>query len=62
MFSDAAYDMEMGAATFNPFTTLKALGKDSWNAVLPNHVEGHRMEDMVKILIDFSITINYKLL
>ena len=27
------YDMEMGAATFNPFTTLKALGKDSWNAV-----------------------------
>ena len=27
------YDMEMGAATFNPFTTLKALGKDPWNAV-----------------------------
>ena len=28
-----AYDMEMGAATFNPFTILKALGKDPWNAV-----------------------------
>ena len=28
-----SYDMEMGAATFNPFTTLKALGKDPWNAV-----------------------------
>ena len=27
------YDMEMGAATFNPFTSLKALGKDPWNAV-----------------------------
>ncbi len=27
------YDMEMGAATFNPFTALKALGKDPWNAV-----------------------------
>lgn len=27
------YDMEMGAATFNPFTTLKSLGKDPWNAV-----------------------------
>lgn len=27
------YDMEMGAATFNPFTTLKALGKVPWNAV-----------------------------
>ena len=27
------YDMEMGAATFNPFTTLKALGKDPWKAV-----------------------------
>ena len=28
-----SYDMEMGAATFNPFTTLKALGKEPWNAV-----------------------------
>ena len=28
-----SYDMEMGAATFNPFTTLKALGKDPWNVV-----------------------------
>ena len=27
------YDMEMGAATFNPFTSLKALGKAPWNAV-----------------------------
>jgi len=27
------YDMEMGAATFNPFTSLKALGKDPWNVV-----------------------------
>ena len=27
------YDMEMGEATFNPFTSLKALGKDPWNAV-----------------------------
>ena len=28
-----SYDMEMGAATFNPFTSLKALGKSPWNAV-----------------------------
>ena len=28
-----AYDMEMGAATFHPFTSLKALGKKPWNAV-----------------------------
>lgn len=28
-----SYDMEMGAATFNPFTSLKALGKNPWNAV-----------------------------
>ena len=28
-----SYDMEMGAATFNPFTSLKALGKRPWNAV-----------------------------
>ncbi len=26
------YDMEMGAGTFHPATTLKALGPDSWNA------------------------------
>ena len=24
------YDMEMGAATFNPFVSLKALGKKDW--------------------------------
>ena len=28
-----SYDMEMGAATFNPFTSLKALGNTPWNAV-----------------------------
>ena len=54
------YDMEMGAATFNPFTTLKALGKDPWNAVFTQPCRRPRMEDMVKTLIDFSITINYK--
>jgi glycyl-tRNA synthetase alpha chain len=26
------YDMEMGAGTFHPATTLRALGKDAWNA------------------------------
>lgn len=26
------YDMEMGAATFHPATTLRALGPDPWNA------------------------------
>jgi glycyl-tRNA synthetase alpha chain len=26
------YDMEMGAGTFHPATTLRALGPDSWNA------------------------------
>ena len=28
-----SYDMEMGAATFHPSTSLKALGKDPWKAV-----------------------------
>jgi len=27
------YDMEMGAGTFHPATTLRALGPDAWNAV-----------------------------
>src|SRR5213595_920592 len=26
------YDMEMGAGTFHPATTLRALGPQSWNA------------------------------
>ena len=26
------YDMEMGAGTFHPATTLRALGPDTWNA------------------------------
>src|ERR671915_1129833 len=26
------YDMEMGAGTFHPATTLRALGPDPWNA------------------------------
>ncbi|PWQ83152.1 glycine--tRNA ligase subunit alpha, partial [Stenotrophomonas maltophilia] len=26
------YDMEMGAGTFHPATTLRALGPDAWNA------------------------------
>ena len=26
------YDVEMGAGTFHPATTLRALGPDSWNA------------------------------
>jgi glycyl-tRNA synthetase alpha chain len=26
------YDMEMGAGTFHPATTLKSLGKEPWNA------------------------------
>ncbi len=28
-----SYDMEMGAATFHPATTLKAIGKTPWSAV-----------------------------
>ena len=27
------YDLEMGAATFHPFTTLKAIGNAPWRAV-----------------------------
>ncbi|WP_339548717.1 glycine--tRNA ligase subunit alpha, partial [Pseudomonas sp. RA_35y_Pfl2_P32] len=33
------YDMEMGAGTFHPATTLRALGPETWNAafVQPCH-------------------------
>ena len=54
------YDMEMGAATFNPFIALKTLGKDPGKHVSFKVVDVQAMEDMVKILIGSNIITSFK--
>ena len=54
------YDMEVGAGTFHPATTLRSLGSQPWKAAMFNHQEDQPMVDMVKILTDFSIIISFK--
>ena len=54
------YDMEVGAGTFHPATTLRSLGPKHWKAAYVNHQEDQQMEDMVIIQIDYNIIINFK--
>ena len=46
------YDLEVGAGTFHPATTLRSLGSKNPDDLL--------MEDMEKILIDYNTIINFK--
>ena len=55
------YDLEVGAGTFHPATTLRSLGPKPWKAAYVQPSEDQQMEDMEKILIDFNIIINSKL-
>ena len=55
------YDIEVGAGTFHPATTLRSLGPSLGRQLMFSHHEDQRMEDMVKILIDYSIITNFKL-
>ena len=55
------YDMEVGAGTFHPATTLRSLGPKPWKAAYVQPPEDQLMEDMEIILIDFSTIINFKL-
>ena len=54
------YDMEMGAATFNPFVALKTLGDRPWQTCFVQGCRRPSMGDMVKILIGFNIIISSK--
>ena len=54
------YDMEVGAGTFHPATTLRSLGPKPWKAGTYSHPEGLQMAGMVKIQIDYNIIINIK--
>ena len=48
------YDMEVGAGTFHPATTLRALGPKPWNAAYVQPREGPRMAVTAKIPIGCS--------
>ena len=55
------YDVEMGAATFHPQTTLKSLGPDSWRTVLFNHVDDLVTGGTEITLIDYNIIFKCRL-
>ena len=54
------YDMEVGAGTFHPATTLRSLGPKPWKAPMYSPQEDQLMVGMEIIPIDFSIIINFK--
>ena len=54
------YDMEVGAGTFHPATTLRSLDLNHGKQHMFNLQEDHLMVDMEIIQIDFNITINSK--
>ena len=54
------YDMEVGAGTFHPATTLDHLVQSHGKLLMFSHQEDQRMEDMEIIQIDFNIIISFK--
>ena len=42
------YDLEVGAGTFHPATTLRSLGPKPWKAAYVQPSEDQQMEDMEK--------------
>jgi hypothetical protein len=55
------YDLEVGAGTFHPATTLRSLGPNPGKLHTFNHREDQLMEDMEKIQIVYNTIINFKL-
>ena len=55
------YDIEVGAGTFHPATTLRSLGPKPWKAAMFSPLEDQRTEDTEKILIVYNTIINSKL-
>ena len=54
------YDIEVGAGTFHPATTLRSLGPNLGRLPMCNHQEDLQMVGMEIIQIDCSIIINFK--
>ena len=48
------YDMEVGAGTFHPATTLRALGPKSWNAA---YVQPSRRPADVAVILDADVIV-----
>jgi len=55
------YDIEVGAGTFHPATTLRSLGPKHGKRHMYNHQEDRQTEGMEKIQIVYNIIINFKL-
>ena len=55
------YDIEVGAGTFHPATTLRSLGPSHGELPMFSHPEDQLTVDMVKILTGFNIIISFKL-
>ena len=54
------YDMEVGAGTFHPATTLRALGPKRWNAAYVSRRGGQRTAATAKIPTGCSITTSFR--
>ena len=54
------YDLEVGAGTFHPATTLRSLGLNHGKQLMFNPQEDLQMEDMVKTQIAYSTIISIK--
>ena len=54
------YDLEVGAGTFHPATTLRSLGPKPWKAAYVQPSRRPQMDVMEKIRIDYNIIFNFK--
>jgi len=54
------YDIEVGAGTFHPATTLRSLGPQPWKTAYVQPSRGPTDGRNGKTQIDFSIIINFK--
>ena len=54
------YDMEVGAGTFHPATTLRSLGPNPGKQLMFSPQEDLQMEDMEIIQIDYNTIISFK--
>ena len=54
------YDLEVGAGTFHPATTLRSLGPQPWKAAYVQPQEGQQTEGTVKIPIACNIIISIR--
>ena len=55
-----AYDTEKGAGTMSPYTFLRAIGPEPWNAAYVEPSRALQMDDMGKIQTVYSNTTSSK--